>query len=66
MNGIISVTDCPQPDEAHPVVTPEGSAAAEAIVTENRHVTLNEIATHLDMSHGSAHRIVRDIYVKNI
>jgi predicted transcriptional regulator len=38
------------------VVTPEGIAAVEAIVKENRRVTVNEIATHLDMSRGSAHR----------
>jgi len=41
-------------------VTPEGIAVVEAIVKENRHVTVNEIAAHLNMSHGSAHRIVRD------
>jgi len=41
-------------------VTPEGNAAVEAIVKENRRLTVKEIATHLDMSHGSAHHIVRD------
>jgi predicted transcriptional regulator len=43
------------------VVTPEGIAAVEAIVKENRRVTVNEIAAHLDISHGSAHRIVCDV-----
>jgi hypothetical protein len=42
------------------VVTPESIAAVEAIVKENRRVTVNEKAAHLDMSHGSAHRIVCD------
>jgi len=60
MNGISSVTDSPRPGQAHRMVTPEGSAAVEAIVKENGHVTVNEIAVHLDMSHGSAHRFVRD------
>jgi len=32
----------------------------EAIVKENRRGTVNETAAHLDMSHGSAHHIVRD------
>jgi predicted transcriptional regulator len=32
----------------------------EAIVKENRRVTVNETAAHLDMSHGSAQRIVCD------
>jgi len=41
-------------------VTPEAIAAVEAIVKENRRVTVNEIAVHLDVSHGSAHRIVHD------
>ena len=60
MNGISSVTDSPRPGQAHRVVTPEGIAAVEAIVKENRRVTVNEIAAHLDTSHGSAHRIVHD------
>jgi len=60
MNAISSVTDSPGPGQAHPVVTPEGIAAVEAIVRENRRVTANEIAAHLDMSHGSAHRTVHD------
>ena len=42
MNGISSVTDSPRPGQAHPVVTPEGIAAVEAIVKENRRVTVNE------------------------
>jgi len=57
---ISSVTDSPRPGQAHPVVTPEGIAAVEVIVKENRHVTVNETAAHLDMSHASAHHIVRD------
>ena len=40
MNGISSVTDSPRPGQAHPVVTPEGIAAVEAIVKENRRVTV--------------------------
>jgi len=62
MNGISSVTDSPRPGQAHPVVTPEGIAAVEAIVKENGRVTVNEIAAHLDMSHGSAYHIVHDVF----
>jgi len=43
MNGISSVTDSPRPGQAHPVVTPEGIAAVEAVVKENRRVTVNGI-----------------------
>ena len=61
MNGISSVTHSPRPGQAHRVVTPQAIAAVEAIVKENRRVTMNEITAHLDMSHGSAHHIVHDI-----
>jgi len=42
-------------------VTREAIAAVEAIVKENRHVTVHEIAALLDMSHGSAHHTVHDV-----
>jgi hypothetical protein len=61
MNGISSVTDSLRPGQAQRVVTPKAIAAVETIVKENHHVTVNEIAAHLDMSHGSAHRIVCDV-----
>ena len=48
MNGISSVTVSPRPGQAHPVVTPEVIAAAEAIVKENRRVTVSEIARNGD------------------
>ena len=60
MNGISSVTDSPRPGQAHRVVTPEVTAAVEAIEKENRRVTVNEIAAYLDMSHGSAHHVDHD------
>jgi len=44
MNGISSVTDSPRPGQTHPVATPEATAAVEAIVKENRRVTVNERA----------------------
>jgi hypothetical protein len=50
INGISSVTDSPRSGKAHPVVTPEATAAVEDIVKENRRVTVNETAAHLDMS----------------
>jgi hypothetical protein len=48
MNDISSVTDSPRPGQAHPVVAPEGIAAVETIVKENRRVTVNEIAGNGD------------------
>ena len=61
MNGISSVTDSPQPGQAHSVMTPEAIAAVEANVKENRCKTVNEIAAHLDMSHGPAHHMVHNV-----
>jgi len=60
MNAISSETDSPRPGQAHQGVTLDATAAVEAIVKENRRVTVNEIAAHLDMSHGSAQHIVHD------
>jgi len=48
MNGISSVTDSPRPGQARRVVTPEAIAAVEAIVKENRRVTVNEMARNGD------------------
>jgi len=61
MNGFSSVTDSPRLGHAHRVVTPEPIAAVEGIVKEDRRVTVNVIAAHLDMSHGSTHHIVHDV-----
>jgi len=60
MNSISSITDSTRPGQAHRVVTPENISAVEVDVKENRRITMNEIAAHLDMSHGSAHHIVHD------
>ena len=61
MNGISSVTDYPRPGQVHRELTPEAIAVVEAIVEENRCVSVNEIAAHLDISHGSAYHIVHDV-----
>ena len=61
VNVTCSVTDPLRPGQAYRVMTPEGIAAVEAFVNENRCVTVNEMAAHLDMSHGSAHQIVHDV-----
>jgi len=61
IDGISSVIYSPRPGHARRIVTPEATAAAEVIVKENHRVTVNEIAAHLDMSHGSAHHVVHDV-----
>ena len=64
MNAIRSVTESRRPGQAHQVVTPQAFAAVEAIVIENRLVTTNETAAHLDISRGLAHHIVHDKKMK--
>ena len=61
MNGISSVIDSTRLGQAQRVVTQEVIAAVEAIVKENRSVTVNEIAAHLHMNHGTAHHIVHNV-----
>ena len=63
MNGISSATDSPRPGQVHRVVTPQAIAAFEAIVKENRRVTVNEIAALLDVGHGSS-MIKNEKYVR--
>jgi len=43
MNSISSVTDSPRPGQAHRIMTLDAIAAVEAILKENRRVTVNEI-----------------------
>ena len=57
MNGISSVTDSPRPGQAHRVVTPEAIAAVEAIVKENRRVTVNEMERNGDNIEKRSHCI---------
>jgi hypothetical protein len=42
-------------------VTPESIAAVKCIVMENCRLTVNDIVTLLDISHGSAHHIIHDV-----
>jgi hypothetical protein len=60
-NGVTSVAHAPRPGQAHRVVTPESIAAVEALVMENRRVSVDEIAEILNMSHGSTHHVIHDV-----
>jgi hypothetical protein len=62
MKGISSVTDSPRPGQSHRVVTPEGIATVEDTVKENRSVTANEVATHLDIN-GTQRRLKNEVIV---
>lgn len=56
------MTNSTQPGRAYRVSgEPEAIVAVEAMERENWCVTVNEIASCLDVSHGSAHHIVHDV-----
>jgi len=48
MKDISSGTGSSRPGQAHPVVTPEGIAAVEAILKANHSITVNEILRNVD------------------
>jgi hypothetical protein len=60
-NGVTSVKDTPRLGQAHRVVVPESIAAVEALIKKNHSVTVDEIATVVDLSHGSVHHIIHDV-----
>ena len=47
--------------QAYPVVTTEGIALHETIVKKCRCVSVNEVASRLDMNHGSAQHMVHEV-----
>ena len=55
------MTNTLYPGQAHCFVISESTAAVEAIVMENRCVTVDEIAVNLNISHGSAHHMIHDV-----
>ena len=59
-NGVTSVKDSPRPGPAFTAVTEDNIAAVENVIRENRRVTVNEVASLLDISVGSAHHIIHD------
>jgi hypothetical protein len=58
--GMSSVADT-RLDQAHRVITPQAISEVERVIRENCHVMLGEVATMLDISHGSTHYIIYDM-----
>jgi len=59
-NGVTSVEDSPRPDPAFTAVTEDNIAAVENMIRENRHVSVKEVISLLDISVRSAHHIIHD------
>jgi hypothetical protein len=59
-NGVTSVEDSPRPGPAFTAVTEDNIAAMENVIRENRRTTVKEVASILDISFGSVHKIIHD------
>ena len=59
-NGISSVEDSPLPGPAFTAVTEDNIAVMENVIRDNWCVTVKEVTSLLDISVGSAHRIIHD------
>ena len=59
-DGCKSITDDLRSGRPVDVSTSEAVQAVEDLIRSDRRVTLDEIATNLDISHGTVHAIVRE------
>ena len=59
-DGRESITDDLRSGRPVDVSTPEAVQAVEDLIKSDRRVTLDEIATKLDISHGTVYAIVRE------
>ena len=59
-DGRESITDDLRSGRPVDVSTPEAVQAVEGLIRSDRRVTLDEIATSLDISHGTVHTIVHE------
>ena len=59
-DGRESITDDLRSGRPVDVSTPEAVQAVEDLIRSDRRVTLDEIATNLDISHGTEHAIVSE------
>ena len=54
-NGVSSVADIARFGQPHTADTPEMVPGVECVLRENRHITLDEVVSELNISHGSGH-----------
>ncbi|XP_014774694.1 uncharacterized protein LOC106872283 [Octopus bimaculoides] len=59
--GTVSVADKPRSGQLPASVNPANKAKADALIREDRHTTLDELAENLEASHGSAYNIVESL-----
>ncbi|XP_014773414.1 uncharacterized protein LOC106871457 [Octopus bimaculoides] len=56
--GTVSVADKPHSGWPSPSENPANKAKADALIREDRRITLDELAENLEVSHGSAYNLV--------
>ena len=60
-SGVSSVADAARSGRPHTANTPEMVAGVEHILRENCRITLDEVVSELNISHGSAHHIIHNV-----
>ena len=60
-SGVSIVADAARSGRPHTADTPEMVAGVERVLMENRHITLDDVVSELNISHGSAHHIIHNV-----
>jgi hypothetical protein len=58
---VSSLADDDRPGRPHTAYIPETVKHGEGVTRENCHVTTDDVASELGISHGSAHHIVHEV-----
>ena len=59
--GVSSLADTARLGRPHTAGTPEMVAGVERMLRENCRITLDEVVSELNISHGSAHHIIHNV-----
>ena len=60
-SGVSSVADAARLGRPHTADTPEMVAGVERVLRENRRITLDEVVSKLNISHGSAQHVIHNV-----
>ena len=60
-SGVSSVADAACSGRPHTADTPEMVVGVKRVLRENRRITLDEVVSELNISHGSAHHIIHNV-----
>ena len=55
------MADAARSGRPHTADTPEMVAGVERVLRENRRITLDEVISEMNVSHGSAHHIIDNV-----